>query len=108
MRNGEMTDVATIRFGPELDIYPLSELEAEHPLVWGESTPTGRVVDFPTSNVTVYSPIVPEAHRLVHDAVRHIRTLGFLEIDEADDRMVDALVARHTKDMKVTPFNRKP
>ena len=38
-----MTDIASIRFGPELDIYHLSELEAERPFVWGESTPTGRV-----------------------------------------------------------------
>ena len=98
------TQTANVHYDPALSIQELLRSHDSKPIAWPISEKSTKFYDFTSLNSVAYSQNDTEVFELVQKATKHILAMGFLTIDESDDKMVDRLVAQRVGKKATRPL----
>lgn len=82
-----------ICFDPALRLYDLSQHEPRQPVQWIQHHEAPIGIDPKKIELTRVSQSGSMVAELIRSTVEHIHNLGFLAVNQEDERIIDALVA---------------
>lgn len=98
------TQTAVVHYDPVLNFQELSPSLEVKSFAWPVPEKNTKFSDFTLLNSVAYSQNDTEVFELVQKATKHILAMGFLTIDESDDKMVDRLVAQRVGKKSTRPL----
>lgn len=102
-----MPTAALIDYTDDIRIADLVARDAMTRIEWSASPESIRYIDPTFIELTGTSYRSNNVKTLVRDAVKHIMDMGFLSINEEDERIVDNLVRKRSAHLKIRPFHDK-